>query len=62
MTRHRRVHLPIEEKLAMAETLYANAKALHPGWPSDDERWEDLQHHLRVKALLARAAHVGRRD
>ncbi|MEM7609102.1 MAG: hypothetical protein AAF411_27450 [Myxococcota bacterium] len=48
----RRVQLPTAEQLTRAETLYSNAKALHP---SDDEQWEDLQNHLRVKGLLARA-------
>jgi hypothetical protein len=61
LSRHARARATIEEKVRIAAELYEAARATRPGWPDDATRLEDLEHHLRVRALLDRAAHVGRR-
>jgi hypothetical protein len=43
------------EGLRIAEELRLQAQLLHPGWPSEDDRREDLATHVRVRALLDRA-------
>jgi hypothetical protein len=36
--------------------LYLHAQAMHPGWPDERQRAEDLEHHIRLKKLLDRAS------
>jgi hypothetical protein len=43
------------EGLRIAEELRQQARLLDPAWPSEDDRREDLQAHLRFRALLDRA-------
>lgn len=57
----RRAALPIEQKVRLGIELYEAARRTRPDWPDDAARRADLASHLRVKDLLARAAHVGRR-
>lgn len=57
----RRSRLPVAEKVRLATALYEAARATRPGWPSEADRRADLAAHLRVRALLDAAAHVGRR-
>lgn len=56
-----RVNLPVEQKVRLAIDLYEAARIANPGWPSEADRRADFAAHLRVRALLDRAAHVGRR-
>ncbi|MCB9684493.1 MAG: hypothetical protein H6738_05205 [Alphaproteobacteria bacterium] len=60
LSREARARLPVEDKVRIAISLYEAALAT-AGKPDDRARLADLEHHLRVKALLTRAAHVGRR-
>lgn len=53
-----RASQPIEQKLRIAEALYEAARATVPGWPSEADRLADLEHHIAVRRLLERAAHV----
>ena len=54
------VKQPIEQKVRLAIDLYEAARNTNPGWPSDADRRADLATHRRVRALLDRAARVGR--
>ena len=56
-----RVNLPVEQKVRLAIELYEAARIANPGWPSEADRRADFAAHLRVRALLDRAGHVGRR-
>lgn len=61
LARLHRVNLPIEQKVLLAIDLYEAARNTNPGWPSEADRRADLAAHRRLRALLDRAAHVGRR-
>lgn len=43
----------------LAIALYEAAKATRPDWPDEETRRADFEAHLRLKAQLDRAAHVG---
>ena len=59
LARKNRANLPVEQKVRLAVDLYEAARATRPGWPSEAVRRADLATHLRVRAMLDRAAHVG---
>jgi len=59
LSRRARASASLEEKSRIAIELYEAAKATRPDWPDEATRRADLENHLRVKALLARAADVG---
>ncbi|MCI0670463.1 MAG: hypothetical protein L0Y64_08385 [Myxococcaceae bacterium] len=40
--------------LAAADQLRLQMKAQWPDWPTEEERAEDLAHHIRLTAALAR--------
>ena len=61
LARKHRANLPVEQKVRLAVGLYEAARTTRPGWPSEAVRRADLATHLRVRALLSRAAHVGSR-
>ena len=61
LSRRRRVNLPVADKVRLAIDLSEAARATRPDWPNDATRRADLESHLRVRALLDRAAHVGAR-
>ena len=61
LARVNRANLPVEQKVRLAIDLYEAARNTNPGWPSEAVRRADLAAHRRVRALLDRAAHVGRR-
>ena len=61
LARGRRAILPVGQKVRLAIDLYEAARATRPEWPDDALRRADLATHQRVRALLDRAAHVGRR-
>jgi hypothetical protein len=48
----------VEGTFEIADELRQRVLAIKPGWPSTDERAEDLATHLRVSEALRR---VGRR-
>ena len=48
----RKRQLTPDEALRIGDALRQQARALRPDWPSDEERQEDLAHHVRVSALL----------
>ena len=54
----RRAELPVADKSRLAASLYEAAKRSCPGWPTAEDRWEDLQEHIRVNTLLKRGANV----
>jgi hypothetical protein len=56
-----RVALPLEEKIRISIALYEAMKETRPDWPDEMDRRQDLETHLRLRALLNRAAHVGAR-
>ncbi|MEM1417847.1 MAG: hypothetical protein AAGH15_23310 [Myxococcota bacterium] len=60
-TRSERARRSIAEKTRMAVALYESVQATRPDWPDERTRREDLAHHQRLKALLARAPNVGHR-
>jgi hypothetical protein len=49
-----RVARPVDEKVATGIALYEAAKATVPGWPSEDDRLEDLKHHVAVRQILVK--------
>ena len=61
LARAHRANLPIERKVRLAIDLYEAARATRADWPNEADRRADLAAHRRVRALLDRAAHVGRR-
>ena len=61
LARKHRAALPVEQKVRLAIDLYEAARAARPEWPGEAVRRADLATHLRVRALLDRAAHVGGR-
>jgi hypothetical protein len=52
-----RKHLGLREALRVVGSLRAQARFFQPGWPTQDDREEDLETHIRVAEALAR---VGR--
>lgn len=61
LARGYRVRLPVEQKVRLAIDLYEAARSTRPEWPTEATRRNDLAIHERVRELLDRAAHVGRR-
>jgi len=61
LARKQRTKLPVAQKVRLAIQLYEAARATRPEWPDEAVRRADLINHQRVRALLDRAAHVGRR-
>jgi len=61
LAREQRAKMPIRDKVRVAIGLYEAAKATRPDWPDEGTRRADLESHLRLRALLDRAAHVGAR-
>lgn len=61
LARRERARQPIEEKVRIAVALYEAARSARPDWPDARSREEDLANHRRLRALLDRASHVGRR-
>lgn len=49
------------EGFRIADELRRQLVGQHPGWPSDEERREDLAAHVRLAELLRRAGHSGGR-
>ncbi len=45
-----------EATLAVSRALWEHMRLVRPEWPSDDERRDDLAHHLRLKRAIDRAA------
>lgn len=43
-----------------SQALWRHMRLLHPGWPSAEDRREDLIHHVTLKRALDRAASVVR--
>lgn len=50
------------ESIALAGSLFDQLRAAIPSWPSEQEREEDLQTHIRVSSLLHRAHEERRRQ
>ncbi len=61
LARKQRTKLPVAQKVRLAIDLYEAVRVTRPEWPSDSIRRADLATHQRVRALLERASHVGRR-
>ena len=61
LARAHRAKQPIEQKVRLAMDLYEAARNTNPGWPTEADRRADLAAHRRLRALLDRAPHVGRR-
>ena len=61
LARRERARLPVARKVWLSVQLYEAARATRPGGPDEAVRRADLATHRRVRALLDRAPHVGRR-
>lgn len=61
LARAARARLPVDHKLRLAAELREAARSVRPGWPDEKDREADLAGHRRLRALLERAADVGRR-
>ena len=59
LARRERARQPVEQKVRLAIEMYETSKASRPDWPDEATRQADLASHLRVRALLDKAAHVG---
>ncbi len=46
--------------LRVAEALRAHARSARPDWPSEAERREDLETHLRLIEVIGRVGRVAR--
>ena len=40
------------------QALREHVKLVRPDWPSEDDRAEDLEHHIELRRLLDRTAHA----
>ncbi len=40
------------ERVAVAEALREHARELHPMWPTNEDRAEDLAHHIELRRRL----------
>lgn len=40
-----------------AQALREEVRRLNPGWPTEEDRARDLEHHVKLKALIDRASH-----
>jgi len=58
LARQDRARQPVEEKVTLSIELYEAARTTKPGWPNDATRRADLDAHLRLRALLDKAADV----
>ncbi len=45
-----------EATLEASQALWQHIRLLRPEWPSDQERLEDLAHHIALKRAIDRAA------
>ena len=61
LARRHRALQSIETKVRIGIELYEATKLTRPDWPDEATRRADLRAHLRLRALLDRAAHVGAR-
>jgi len=43
------------EALRIADELRRQMQRQHPSWPTQDERADDIAHHVRMAALFRRA-------
>ena len=50
---------PITDHVRVSDQLWAEARAVHPDWPSAADRLADYTHHCRLAALLRQARGVG---
>jgi hypothetical protein len=46
------------EALQLSHALYEHARRLRPDFPTERQREEDLAHHIKLKAMIDRAAHA----
>jgi hypothetical protein len=44
--------------LAAGYALFEHARRSAPGWPTEEQRAEDLAHHLQLKRLLDASCHA----
>lgn len=44
--------------IEVAEALFEHARQVAPDFPSERYREDDLEHHIRLKHLIERAAHA----
>lgn len=44
--------------LEIAEALFEHARQVAQGFPSEQYRQEDLEHHIRLKRVIDRAAYA----
>ena len=42
--------------LEASQALWTHVRSIRPDWPTDDDRREDLAHHVDLKQALDRAA------
>jgi hypothetical protein len=49
-----RKKLGLRDALRVVDSLRTQARFFQPGWPTQDDREEDLKTHLRIAAALAR--------
>ena len=59
--RQRKARFGAAEALQVASELRQHARIACPGWPTDEEREEDLQTHREVAAKLRQTPAVDRR-
>lgn len=50
-----------DESLRVSSLLWQHMKAVRPDWPDAESRAADLEHHIRIKALIDRASRVQHR-
>ena len=59
LSRVARAAQAVADKVRISVALYEAMQSAVSGWPDEADRRADLASHLRVKALLERARHVG---
>lgn len=51
--RERKARLGVGDSLALADSLRRHIQSIRPDWPSQEDREEDAETHLRVQRMLA---------
>ena len=58
LSRRSRAAMGLADRVRIAVELYEAARLTRPGWPTKQDRLQDLAAHLAVREKLDRSAHA----
>lgn len=56
-----RARRTVDEKVRLGIEMYESMRRTLPDWPTETQRREDLEAHIRLRHLLDKATNVGSR-